>query len=114
MNVEELQQLKKVGAVSLLLIGFFSFLLGMPGFVALSSIILFLYLPAYLLLGSFAIKPEERFIFSFFIGVGIFPSLAYLLGLVISFKAAIITSFVLLLGLTFLIRTIKARSRLAT
>jgi hypothetical protein len=50
---------------------------------------------------------SEKIIFSFFISIGIFPSIVYLLGLVISFRIAIAVTFVLLIFTAYLIKKLK-------
>ena len=76
----------------------FSYLiLGFSGMMAVVGIVLLFMLPIYLILNNFELEQDEKIIFSFFIGVGIFPSITYWLGLLISFRIAILITFVMLL-----------------
>ena len=76
----------------------FSYLiLGFSGMMAVVGIVLLFMLPIYLILNNFELEQDEKIIFSFFIGVGVFPSITYWLGLLISFRIAILITFVMLL-----------------
>ena len=60
--------------------------------------IVFVSLPFYLMLNKLGIGEGEKFVFSALLGLTIFPALVYLIGLLASFKIAIVATFVLLLG----------------
>jgi len=60
--------------------------------------------PLYLILDNFDLGQDEKIVFSFFLGVGIFPSLVYWLGLFISFRLSIFITFVLLIVVGFVVR----------
>ncbi|MEA2038034.1 MAG: hypothetical protein U9O94_11100 [Nanoarchaeota archaeon] len=92
-------------AIILVLIALFSFIfLGFIGFKVIFGMILVFFLPFYLILNNFSLSRSEKIIFAFFIGVGIFPSITYWLGVIISFRLAIAISFILLLLTAFLIK----------
>src|SRR3989344_8673726 len=78
---------------------FFYYLLGFSGMMSVFGIMLLFMLPTYLILNSFSLEQDEKLIFSFFIGVGIFPSITYWLGMFISFRIAILITFFLLLAI---------------
>ena len=88
-------------AVSLI---FFYFILGFAGFMTILGIILLFIIPIYLILDNFDLGQDEKLVFSFFLGVGIFPIITYWLGLYISFRLAILITFVILLVVAFLVR----------
>ena len=82
----------------------FFFILGITGLlVALGFMIGYIFV-FYLILNNFELDMSEKIIFSFFISIGIFPSIVYLLGLVISFRIAIAVTFVLLIFIGYLIK----------
>jgi len=96
-------------SVVLLVILIFAFaLFGMVG-VRVALGIVFMSLPFYLLLRSFDLTEGEKVLFSILLGITIFPSLTYILGLVISFRIAIIVMFILLIGVVFVLRKIKRK-----
>ena len=66
-------------------------------------------LPTYLMLNNFDLERDEKIIFSFFIGVGIFPAVAYWLGMLISFRISIFIAFALLIATSFIIRKFKKK-----
>ena len=76
---------------------FFYFILGFSGMMTSLGIMLLFILPTYLMLNNFNLEQDEKIVFSFFIGVGIFPSITYWLGILISFRIAILITFLLLL-----------------
>ncbi|MBI2559293.1 hypothetical protein HYW20_08280 [Candidatus Woesearchaeota archaeon] len=82
-----------------IILAFFYLILGFPGMMSALGIILIFMLPAYLILNNFDLEQDEKIIFSFFIGVGIFPSISYWLGMVISFRLAILITFILLVAI---------------
>ena len=66
-------------------------------------------MPVYLILNNFDLTSEEKLIFSFFLGIGIFPSIVYLLGLVISFRIGIIITFILMILIGFALKKYKQK-----
>ena len=87
-----------------IIMAFFYFILGFSGMMSALGIILLFIVPTYLILNNFNLEQDEKIVLSFFIGVGIFPSIAYWLGNVISFRISILITFVLLSALSFLIK----------
>jgi len=78
-------------------------ILGFSGMMTSLGIILLFYFPTYLILNNFELDNDEKLIFSFFIAVGIFPSITYWLGMIISFRIAIFITFIILILTSFLI-----------
>ena len=72
--------------------------------MAVLGIILFFIVPIYFILDNFDLRQDEKLIFSFFLGVGIFPSITYWIGLFISFRLSIIIAFVVLIVVGFVVR----------
>jgi len=68
------------------------------------GIILLFIVPIYFILDNFDLGQDEKIVFSFFLGVGIFPSLVYWLGLFISFRLSIFIAFVVLIVVGLLVR----------
>ena len=87
----------------------FSFVLfGITGVRVVLGII-FVSLPFYLILGNFELAEGEKHVFSILLGITIFPSLAYLFGLVISFRIAIAVSFIIFAGAAIILWRRKSK-----
>ena len=99
------------GILAVILAVFFYKILGIPGVLSVLSIILIFILPAYFILDNFNLDRDEKLAFSFFISVGIFPIFSFWLGMFISFKAAIIITFALLLAAGFGLRKIRGAGK---
>jgi apolipoprotein N-acyltransferase len=94
--------------IILVLIALFSFIFfGFVGFKVIFGMLLVFFLPFYLILDNFNLSRGEKIIFSFFIGIGIFPALVYWLGVIISFKLAIALSFILFVSLGIILKKFK-------
>lgn len=92
-----------------LIIALFSFaLFGVTGIRIFLGIIM-MWLPFYFILGNFEISQGERAVFSIIFGVTLFPSIAFLIGFLISFRMAIAVTFLLLVGAAFLISRLKKK-----
>ncbi|MCP3682779.1 MAG: hypothetical protein GY861_08830 [bacterium] len=62
-------------------------------------------LPVYSILSNFDLGRDEKFFFSLFIGLGLFPLAVYYLNMIIpSFKISIIASFVILVAIGFVLK----------
>ena len=81
---------------------FFFVVLGATGLVVFAGTIFLFILPTYLILDNFELPQQEKIVFSFFVGIGIFPSIVYLLGLIISLRIAIAITFILLIVIAFM------------
>ncbi len=102
---------KELAIGILVLILLFSFILfGFTGVKVIGGAILLFFLPFYLILDNFDIELWEKIVFSFFIGIGIFPTFVYYLGIVFnSIRIAIVVTFVLLIGAGFVLKRFKKK-----
>ena len=94
-------------SILLLIVLVFSFALFRITGVRIVLGIVFISLPIYLILNNFELGEGEKFVFSIMLGLTIFPSLVYLLGLVISFRIAIIITFLIIIATAFALRKYK-------
>ena len=98
--------------VGILIILFSLLLFGITGLRVVAGVFLLFLLPFYLILDNFELSFIEKILFSFFIGLGIFPSIAYGVALLVnSIRAAIVITFVLLVGIGFGIRYYKKKKK---
>ncbi|MBI2658935.1 hypothetical protein HYX05_02415 [Candidatus Woesearchaeota archaeon] len=87
----------------------FSFVLfGITGLRIIFGLI-FISLPFYIMLSKFEISESEKLIFAILLGLTIFPSLVYILGLLISFRIAIILTFLALMLMAFALKKYKLK-----
>ncbi|MBS3096359.1 hypothetical protein J4480_02860 [Candidatus Woesearchaeota archaeon] len=94
-------------SVILLAMLIFSFVLfGFTGVRVVIGII-FISIPFYFMLNNFGLNEGEKFVFSALLGFTLFPSLAYLLGLVISFRIAIAAAFMAFVGIAIVLMKYK-------
>lgn len=105
----EMEKYRIMGIILIVAMAFLYYILGLDGMMSILGIFLLFIVPMYFILGNFGLEQDEKLVFSFFIGVGILPSLVYWIGLFISFKIAILISFIILLITCFLIRTHKVK-----
>ena len=90
-----------------IVIGIFSFIvLGLIGIRVFTAII-FISLPFYFIFDNFGLDEAEKFVFSLLAGFTVFSGLAYLLGLVISFRISILIVFLTLFLVAFIIRKFR-------
>ena len=107
MKIPKVENLRFIIIIIVSMLLFFYFILSFSAFMAVLGIILLFIIPIYLLLEKFDLGQDEKLAFSFFLGVGIFPSITYWLGMIISFKIAIFVTFIFLLIVVFVIRSLK-------
>ena len=89
--------------------GAFSFaIFGITGLRVVFGIV-FVSAPFFFILTNFGLGEAERFVFSVLMGITVFPSLVYLLGILISLRMAIIIVFAILIALHFAIRKFRRR-----
>ena len=87
----------------------FSYVLfGITGIRVVAGIV-FMSLPIYILLNSFEVTEGEKFVFSILLGLTIFPSLVYILGLVISFRIAIAVTFIVFIIIAIISSKYKSK-----
>ena len=106
MKLPDKENMILIGILAAIILAFFFYILGASGLMSALGIILIFILPTYFILNNFKIDDDEKIVFSFFIGAGIFPSIAYWLGTLISFKISIFITFLILLAVGFLVRTL--------
>jgi|TARA_B100001964_G_C14209760_1_gene589902 hypothetical protein len=104
MNLLKIENLGFIGIIAAVVLVFFYFILGFSGMMAVLGIMLLFIFPIYLILDNFDLKQDEKIVFSFFLGVGIFPSLVYWPATVISLRLSIVISFVILVVVAYLVR----------
>ena len=104
MKLPKIENLGFIGIMVAVIMVFFYFILGFSGMMAVLGIILLFIVPFYLILDNFELRQDEKLVFSFFIGVGIFPAIAYWLGMLVSFRIAILITFIVLLVVGYLVK----------
>ena len=104
MKLPDKESMAFIGIIAFLTLAFFFYILGASGLMSALGIILIFILPTYFILNNFKIDDDEKLVFSFFIGAGIFPSIAYWLGTLMSFKVSIFITFLILLAAGFLVK----------
>ena len=96
-------------SIAVLIVLIFSFVLfGMTGARVVLGVI-FISLPFYLILNNFELAESEKFVFAVLLGLTIFPSLVYLLGLVVPFRISILLSFVMFISTAIAIWIFKKK-----
>lgn len=97
MKIPKIENLGFIGLILAIVLAFFYMILGASGMMAILGIVLFFAAPFYLILNNFELEQDEKLVLSFFIGVGIFPSIVYWLGIFISFRISIFITFAVLI-----------------
>ena len=93
--------------ILVIVIGIFSFIeFGLAGIRVFATII-FISLPFYFIFDNFELDVAEKFVFALLAGCTLFSGLAYLLGLLISFRISILIVFLALLSVAFIIRKFR-------
>lgn len=104
MKLPKIENIGFIGIVVIIILLFFYFILGFSGMMTALGIIVLFILPMYLILDNFDLSQDEKIVFSFFIGVGLFPAIAYWLGMLISFRIAIFITFIVLIVAGYLVK----------
>ena len=104
MKLPKIENIGFIAAAAAAMLLFFYFILGLSGMLSILGIMLLFIAPTYFILDNFNLSQDEKIVFAFFIGVGVFPILAYWLGFLISFRIAIGISFIVLVALGLAIR----------
>ncbi len=99
-----------VSIVALAIAIFFFVLFGIAG-ARLVLGIFFISLPIYLIINNFKLDEGEKIVFSILLGITLFPSLVYIFGLIISFRIAILITFIALIILAFVIKKYKSSTK---
>ena len=66
-------------------------------------------LPFYLVIDNFELVEGEKIVFSILLGLSVFPSLAYLLGLVLSFRIALAVAFITFIATAVILGKYKTK-----
>ena len=103
----QLEKFMLSALIAAAIVAFFYFLMGTSAALTVFTIMAFFMLPTYLILDNFNLEQDEKLVFSFFGGVGVFSSIAYWIGRFISFKIGIFITFAILVLLSFLIKKYK-------
>jgi len=104
MSLPKIENLGFIGIIMAVILVFFYFILGFSGMMSALGIILLFIVPFYLILDNFDLGQDEKIIFSFFIGAGVFPAITYWLGMLISFRIAIFITFIVLIVAGYLVK----------
>ena len=104
MKLPDKENMAVIGILIAIILIFFYYILGFSGAMSALGIGLIFIIPAYFILNNFELDGDEKIIFSFFIGVGIFPAISYWLGIFIPFKIAIFITFIVLLIVAYVVR----------
>ena len=102
MKIPDTKNMAFIGVLLAIVLVFFYNILGTSGMMAVLGIILLFMVPTYFILDNFELDQDEKIVFSFFIGTGIFPAITYWLGMLISFRIAIFITFVILIAAGYL------------
>ncbi len=100
----ETKELLVFVSIAILVVGIFSFVVfGLTGLRVFFGIV-FISVPFYFILNNFELSESEKFVFSILLGLTLFSSLVYLLGLLVSFRMAIAVAFALFILADLLLR----------
>ncbi len=103
MKLPNKEDMAFIGILAIIVLIFFNAILGFSGMMSALGIILIFIIPTYFIFDNFDLDNDEKIVFSFFSGAVIFPSIAYWLGTLISFKISILATFILLMIAAFAI-----------
>lgn len=106
LNLSEKKNGLLIGAAIAL---FSSAFFGFTGFKVFFGFIILSYLPFYFLLEKTELEEEEKAVFPLFLGLGIFPAVAYWIGVVLPFKAAIASAFFVISAITLFVRALQKK-----
>ena len=96
-------------SITFLVIIFFSYYtFGITGARIVLGILL-MSIPLYFILNNLKIDEGERFVFSILLGITIYPSLVYLLGILISFRMATFVTFLILVVAAIALNKLKTK-----
>lgn len=104
MKLPDKENMAFIGILTAIILIFFYYILGFSGAMSALGIGLIFIIPTYFILNNFELDGDEKIIFSFFVGAGIFPAISYWLGIFMSFKIAVFITFVVLLVVAYVVR----------
>ncbi len=85
-----------------------AFLFGTTGARTVAAIVVFFFLPFYLILRKLSIEADEKVFFAFFIGLGLFSAVVFYVGRIVpSFRLSVAVAFILLLLLPFILKKLR-------
>ena len=106
---------REIAILAFVLIGAFSLIFfGLTGFRTIIGLIILFFLPFYIILDNFELDTDEKVFFSIFLGAMLFPSLAYILGLVMGLRISIAVSFVIFLSAGLAMRKFSFKGNKST
>lgn len=83
-------------------------LFGITGIRTLAAVLIFFFLPFYLILRRFQMDGDEKVFFAFFMGIGLFSVIVFYVGRIIpSFRIATAITFVGLMLVPLLLKRLK-------
>ena len=102
---------KNIAIASLIAVfGIVANLFGITGIRTLAAVLIFFFLPFYLILRRFQLDGDEKIFFAFFMGIGLFSTIVFYVGRVIpSFRLATAIAFIGLLLAPFLVPILLKR-----
>jgi hypothetical protein len=108
LKLDKLKENSSVLTLSIIIPAIFlTWLFGVTGLrIVLGSI--FVTIPFYLILNNFGFKEGEKYVFSWLLGISLFPAFVYLISLLLSFTLSLIATFVLLILVSLLIDKMKS------
>lgn len=98
MNKEKLLFLGSINAIFIL---FFSFVFGFKYALPVLFFLDLVIVPTYISLSRFISREYELVFLSLFLGIGIFPTIVYLIGRILSLTASILIGVIILWALAF-------------
>ncbi len=85
-----------------------AFLFGATGVRTVAAMVVFFFLPFYLLIRKTDIEADEKVFFAFFIGLGMFSTIVFYFGRAIpSFRISVAVAFVFLMLSPFMLKKLK-------
>ena len=98
------------GLAAVLAVSYYYF--GFAGVRTLGAMLLFFFLPFFLILRNFRFDADEQAFFAFFMGIGLFSMAVFYFGrLIPSYRISIILAFIFLLAIAFALKKIKNRRK---
>ncbi len=85
-----------------------AFFFGMTGIRTVAAIVVFFFLPFYLIIRKLNIEADEKVFFAFFIGLGLFSAIVFYIGRIFpSFRLSVAVALVALLLLPIIFKKLR-------
>ena len=110
LNNESKELLVFLAIIAVIIGTFLTFYFGLAGLKVFIGIIM-ASAPFYIFLNTFKLAEGEKFVLSLILGITLFPSFAYLLGLFVPFRISIAIVFAALTAISVLWNYLKSRKR---